>query len=251
MTASIVATTNTTALVATTITGNKPTGTADGDVMFAFAAASTGTAPTAPAGWTVCAIGAQKGIPATLSAWSAGAPAGGSAWYYKVAASEGTTYQWTGFAAASSISLTIITTRGLSAQLLGGVFSTVFAFEASRANSRVSTTIAMTAIALPSEFTADAHVIVAGFVQNVAATTTNLSALSASMTSQANHALPGVSVIVGTEITDATTNPDYGTRQCTTDTGSGTGRGYVLFIASPSVQPTDNPNKPPRGYHRR
>lgn len=77
---------------------NKPTGTADNDIMFALVKRNDSTAPSGvPTGWTLLGDRVPGGA---NSFWL----------YYKVAASEGTSYTWT-WGAAGRTGITIVSYR--------------------------------------------------------------------------------------------------------------------------------------------
>lgn len=82
----------------TSLACNKPTGTVDNDIMFAFIKRNDSTAPSVvPTGWTLAADNPVGG--------------GNSFWlYYRVASSEGASYTWQ-WAAGGRTGITIVSYR--------------------------------------------------------------------------------------------------------------------------------------------
>jgi len=81
-----------------TVTGNKPTGTVDNDIIFADIFTKDSTLPSGiPSGWTLLESvinGSQHAV------------------YWKVASSEGSSWSWTGGGGSFNTSITILTWRG-------------------------------------------------------------------------------------------------------------------------------------------
>lgn len=81
-----------------TVTGNKPTGTADNDIIFADIFTKDSTLPSGiPSGWALLETvvnGSQHAV------------------YWKVASSEGSSWSWTSGGGVFNTSITILTWRG-------------------------------------------------------------------------------------------------------------------------------------------
>lgn len=81
----------------TSITINKPTGTVDDDLMFAFLYSNTALTNSVPSGWTLAGNNNTAGAICAL--------------YYKKASSEGASYNW-GWAGSQAKKVIIVTYRG-------------------------------------------------------------------------------------------------------------------------------------------
>lgn len=234
---------STDAVASTTIAATQPASIADGDILVAFVAKNTTTAPsTVPSGWALI----------VTSDFRASFPAGtslgancGTGWmgvYWKVAASESGTYTWGSTSATWNVQILRLT--GFRGVKPAGSVNDQYLCPIAKNNTRSSTTISANKINW-CNLEADGYLCIHQFVQTVVGSTCTFSALSGTMTSIANSNQTGVSQQVAWEYLDLTSNPNFGSRQVTTDQTTGSTAGYMCMFADPSSTtgiPTDKRN---------
>lgn len=253
MTLAVATKANTTAVGSTTIAATAPASIASGDILVAWVSKNTTTAPsTVPSGWALVTAGGayQAEFPAA-QACSANIGTGWGGWYWKEAGgSEPATYTWGSTSATWDV--TIFRTTGYAGQKPGGILVAAYMFSAAKVNARVTTTI--TSGKIPNFYLPwDRYLCLYSVTQTVAATVTNLSALSGSLTQDSYNAQTGISTMTGHEYIDMTSNPVIGTRGVTTDQAAGGTGGYMLMMADPSSTAglaMDKRNDLPAGYKR-
>lgn len=231
MTAIAVQTTASTSVspAATTAAATQPSGIANDDLLVAFVAKNTTTAPsTVPSGWSLAVRGPGGG---TLGA---NVGTGWAGVYLKKAASESGTYTW---GSTSSIwQIQIYRLSPYRGPAPGSVYVSALVFNAGKVNTRTTTTISQGAM-VTCELAHDGYLMIHQFVQTIATTAPVFSALSGSMTSVANvsqNAAAALTQQTAWEYIDMTSNPNFGSRQVTTDTAGGSTGGYCILISDPS-----------------
>jgi hypothetical protein len=221
---------------ATTVAATQPSTIVDGDILIACVAKTSNTAPTTvPTGWTLLTNSCHMAQVTSAVQVSLGANLGAVGWagvYYKVASGESGTYTW-GQAASTTWNVQIFAASGYRAPKPGGsVVPSLLCMDA-QVNSRSTTTINAPEVPGATVW-CDGMLIVSQFVQCVSATQVTFSALSGTMTQIANSKQTQVTQLVAFEYVDLTANPNFGQRQVTTDTQSGSTGGYFFLIPDPS-----------------
>lgn len=222
---------------ATTIVANAPASIANGDLLIACVAKNTtGNPSTVPSGWTLAqAFGASRAGFVAGQTLGAAVGTGWAGMYWKKAGgSEPGTYTWGSTSAIWNVQILRLSTfRGLTP---GAAFVDTYIFGAGKINTRATGTISQGLIPI-CDLECDGYMMIHQFVQTVATTAPVFSALSGSMTSVANVSLSATAALtqqVAYEYIDMTSNPNFGSRQVTTDTLSGSTGGYCAMICDPS-----------------
>ncbi len=234
MTLAVATSASTNQLTSTTIAAAAPASIADGDILIAFVAKNTTTAPSgAPSGWVrpapspfIASSGSQSQLGANLT----------NGWYgvyWKVASGESGTYTWT--SSSSNWNVQILRLTGFRAPKPGGAVVETILFADALIHARSTNTITLVANnhSAPAAW-ADGMLLIRQFVQTVTGVTATFSALSGTMTQVANSNQTGVSQLVAYEYLDMTANPNFGNRQITTDQASGGTGGASLLLPDPS-----------------
>ena len=229
-----------TATSATNVVVTKPTGTTTNDLLIACLANNIGTSFSSglPSGWAVAAVPStlKEASSGTLASHSGSAPTGGVTIAWKQAGgSEPANYTFTS-ASGNQIGV-VMAFRGVAFQTPGGIWISRFIFDYAIGHTRSTSTIQWnnsTGAGFTNNFVYSNYLQITALAQNVAATTVNLSALSVG-TQRANHALSGVSLLVGTHTFSPSATGVPTQMTCTTDNASGNGRGFCLFIADGTV----------------
>jgi hypothetical protein len=222
---------------ALTIVATAPSGIVDGDILLACVAKNTVTAPTTvPAGWAlVSAFGAYRSsFPAAFQA-AGNVGTGWAGMYWKKAASESGNYTWGSTSAIWNVQILRISTY--KGPKPGGAYVDDDIFNAAKINARATNTISQGLMTL-ADLAWEAYLMVHQFVQTVATTAPVFSALSASMTPVANVSQSAAAALtqeVAWEYIDRTANPNFGSRQVTTDTASGSTGGYCVLLSDPAA----------------
>jgi hypothetical protein len=238
MTAIAVRTTSNTSvtIAATTIAATAPASIADGDLLIAcIAKNTTGTPSTVPTGWALAtAYGAKRAGFAAGTTLGAAVGTGWAGIYWKKAASESGSYTWGSTSSVWNVQILRCSTfRGAKP---GSAFVDTYLFGAGKVNTRATNTISQGLIPI-CDLESDGYLMIHQFVQTVATTAPVFSALSGTMTPVANvsiNAAAAVTQEVAWEYIDMTANPNFGSRQVTTDTASGSTGGYCVLINDPS-----------------
>lgn len=223
------------ASAATTIAATQPSGIADGDILLAFVAKNTITAPsTVPSGWT---LGVAS--PYISNTNGTGTPISGNVgtgWcgvYWKIASAESGAY--TLGSTSASWNVQILRLTGFRAPKPGGSVVAPILFMDAEVNARTLTTITPTNGMHAANVWSDGVLMISQFVQTVVGATATFSALSGTMTSVANSNQTGVSQQVAWEYIDMTVNPNFGKRQVTTNQSTGNTSGWCLMLPDPSA----------------
>jgi hypothetical protein len=249
MTLAVASVQNTTQATSTTIAAAAPAGIADGNLLMAYVSKNTTSAPsTVPAGWTLVADpgGPYRAGFVGASAANGGVTGGWQGFYKKIASGEAGSYTWGSTSATWSATLWRLT--DFVPQTPGGLFLDAFMFANAKPVTRSTNTLA-SSIPPMCDLIWDRYMMLVGITQVVAATTTNFSALSASLTQDSYTAQSGISQITGHEYVDMNSNPVVGSRQCTTDQATGGSGGHMLLIVDPSTLSADvNPRHTRRRY---
>lgn len=237
MTMSVITKQNTTQATSNTIAAAAPATITNGNLLVAYVSKNTTGAPTTvPSGWTAITLtgGAYRsGFVAAKTTTSNLSSGGSRGFYFKVASSESGSYTWGVASGTPTWDVTIWNLSAFAGQKPGGNHVQAFMFGVAIDVTRSTNTL-ISDTPIMADYVWDRYMMLVGISQAVAATTTNLSALSGSLTQDSYNAQTGLSTITGHEYVDMTSNPYIGTRQCTTDQATGGSGGCMLLIADPS-----------------
>lgn len=237
MTLAIATKANTTQAASNTVAATAPASIASGDILLAWVSKNTTTAPsTVPSGWALAtASGAYRAGFIAAQALSGNIGTGWGGFYWKEAGgSEPGTYTWGVASGTPTWDGEIFRITGFAGQKPGGIIVPAYLFSAAKINTRSSTTI--TSGAIPQyDLAWDRYLCIYSVTQTVAGVTTNLSALSGSLTQDSYNAQTGISTLTAHEYIDLATSMKLGTRGVTTDQSTGGTGGYMLLLADPSA----------------
>ena len=241
---SLRSTSSNTASASTTCVVTKPAGTVQGDLLIAVIAKTSTGNPTAT-DWDICTTG---GLIKNISQSTVMQNGCGMMW--KVAgASEGASYTFTSTSAEWIVTIFCFQDINLTTLNSDNTPVEVVLFDIAMSVSRSGTTLILQDEPNASDWTHDRYWMVIGFSIQDAGVTHTLSSPSAYLTQVTNNALVGVAMLTAYAEIQPADNPELGPTQVTLGAGTGTGRGFALYISDPISE--DRETKGPRARKTR